>query len=175
MGRIEKTVFLSYRRTNGPWALAIFQDLTYHGFDVFFDFNGIGSGDFEGVIVENIRDRAHFVVLLTPSALERCSEPGDLFRAEIEMAISDKRNIVSVMLEGFDFDSPGIASQLTGTLAPLRKYNAFSVSVEYFSDAMERLRTKFLNIALDAVLHPAPPPLCRRQRRSRRQRLRLRR
>ncbi len=158
MGRIEKTVFLSYRRTNGPWALAIFQDLTYHGFDVFFDFNGIGSGDFEGVIVENIRDRAHFVVLLTPSALERCSEPGDLFRAEIEMAISDKRNIVSVMLEGFDFDSPGIASQLTGTLALLRKYNAFSVSVEYFSDAMERLRTKFLNIALDAVLHPASAP-----------------
>jgi len=27
MERIEKTVFLSYRRTNFPWALAIFQDL----------------------------------------------------------------------------------------------------------------------------------------------------
>jgi hypothetical protein len=81
MGRIEKTVFLSYRRTNGPWALAIFQDLTYHGFDVFFDFNGIGSGDFEGVIVENIRDRAHFVVLLTrrrwsgAASLETCFVP----------------------------------------------------------------------------------------------------
>ena len=28
MERIEKTVFISYRRTNFPWALAIFQDLS---------------------------------------------------------------------------------------------------------------------------------------------------
>jgi hypothetical protein len=35
MERIEKTVFLSYRRTNFPWALAIFQNLTHNGFDVF--------------------------------------------------------------------------------------------------------------------------------------------
>ena len=81
MGRIEKTVFLSYRRTNAPWALAISQNLTHHGYDVFFDFNGIASGDFESVILENIRARAHFVVLLTPSALERCGEPGRLAAA----------------------------------------------------------------------------------------------
>jgi proteic killer suppression protein len=41
MGRIEKTVFISYRRTNIPWALAIFQNLTQFGYDVFFDFSGI--------------------------------------------------------------------------------------------------------------------------------------
>ncbi len=45
--RVEKTVFLSYRRTNLPWALAIFQNLTNNGFDVFFDYEGIASGDFE--------------------------------------------------------------------------------------------------------------------------------
>ncbi len=155
MGRIEKTVFLSYRRTNAPWALAIFQDLTYHGYDVFFDFNGIASGDFEGVIVENIRDRAHFIVLLTPSALERCNEPGDWLRREIETALDDKRNIVPIMLDGFSFDTPGIASELTGKLAVLRSYNALLVSVEYFPEAMERLRGKFINVPLDAVRHPA--------------------
>jgi hypothetical protein len=45
MERAEKTVFISYRRTNIPWALAIFQNLTQHGYDVFFDYNGIASGD----------------------------------------------------------------------------------------------------------------------------------
>ena len=25
-----------------PWALAIYQDLTHHGYDVFFDYKGIG-------------------------------------------------------------------------------------------------------------------------------------
>ena len=48
MERIEKTVFLSYRRTNIPWAHAIYLDLTHHGFDVFFDFKGIASGTSSG-------------------------------------------------------------------------------------------------------------------------------
>lgn len=46
-------MFLSYRRTNVPWSLAIFQNLTQHGFDVFFDLDGIASGDFERVILGN--------------------------------------------------------------------------------------------------------------------------
>jgi hypothetical protein len=45
MERIENTVFLSYRHTNAPWALAIFQNLTDHGYDVFFDFSGVASGE----------------------------------------------------------------------------------------------------------------------------------
>jgi len=43
MGRIEKTVFISYRRTNLPWALCIYQDLTMHGYDVFFDYQSIAG------------------------------------------------------------------------------------------------------------------------------------
>ncbi len=158
MGRIEKTVFLSYRRTNAFGALAIFQDLTQHGYDVFFDYNGIPSGDFETVILENVRARAHFLVLLTPSALERCSEPEDWLRREIETAIEEKRNIVPLMLEGFSFGTPSIADQLTGKLALLRKYQALSVPVEYFAEAMDRLRTRYLKITLDAVSHPASQP-----------------
>jgi len=50
MERVEKTAFLSYRRTNIPWALAMFHDLTQHGFDVFFEFTGLNSGDLERVI-----------------------------------------------------------------------------------------------------------------------------
>jgi hypothetical protein len=64
MDRVEKTVFISYRRTDESWGLAIFQDLTQHGYDVFIDYDGIASGNFETVILENIRARAHFLVLL---------------------------------------------------------------------------------------------------------------
>ena len=31
MGKIDKTVFLSYRRKSVPWALTIFQDLSQNG------------------------------------------------------------------------------------------------------------------------------------------------
>jgi tetratricopeptide (TPR) repeat protein len=157
MERIEKTVFISYRRTNVPWALAIFQNLTQHGFDVFFDYSGIASGDFEGVILGNITARAHFLVLLTPSALERCGEPRDWLRREIETALDSRRNIVPLMLEGFDFGSPKIASQLTGKLAALKRYNALSIPPDYFLEAMGRLRDRFLSVALTSVLHPASP------------------
>ena len=155
MERIEKTVFLSYRRTNIPWALAIFQNLTQHGYDVFFDYNGIASGDFERVILENITARAHFLVLLTPSALERCDDPADWLRREIETALANQRNIVPLMLEGFDFGTPKIASQLTGKLAALKHYNGLSIPPDYFVEAMERLRGRYLNVPLTAVLHPA--------------------
>src|ERR1022692_1590974 len=130
MEGIEKTVFLSYRRTNAPWALAIFQSLTHHGYDVFFDFSGIASGDFERVIIGNIKARAHFLVLLTPSALARCDAPGDWLRREIETALDTERNIVPLMLEGFDFGTPTIANQLTGTLAALKHYNGLSIPPE---------------------------------------------
>lgn len=154
MARVEKTVFISYRRTNLPWALAISQSLTHSGFDVFLDYQGIASGDFERVILENIRARAHFLVLLTPSALERCDTPGDWLRREIEEALEVRRNIVPLMLEGFDFGTPAIASKLTGKLVVLNHYNGLTVPAEYFDAAMTKLRDKFLDVPLDAVLHP---------------------
>src|SRR5262245_37842592 len=154
MARIEKTVFISYRRTNVPWALAIYQHLTYHCFDVFFDYQSIASGDFEQIILESIKARAHFIVLLTPSALERCGDPGDWLRREVETALATRRNIVPLMLEGFDFTTPVLAEHLTGKLAGLKSYNALRVPAEYFDEAMVRLREKYLNVPLDAVLHP---------------------
>src|SRR6476661_1423866 len=156
MGHIEKTVFVSYRRTDESWGLAIFQNLTQHGYDVFIDYDGIASGNFETAILENIRARAHFLVLLTPTALKRCADPKDWMRREIEAALDSRRNIVPVMLEGFDFNKPGIADQLTGKLAALKEWNAIEIpSARYFSSEMERLRRRFLNASVDAVLQPA--------------------
>jgi hypothetical protein len=154
MLRIDKTVFLSYRRDDFGWAFAIFQDLTSHGWDVFFDFTGIASGAFETIIIENIKARAHFLVLLTPLALARCNDPEDWLRREIETALATKRNIINITLPGFDFGAPTIKTQLIGELATLSRYNALPVPPAYFQDAMRRLREQFLNIPLDAVRHP---------------------
>ena len=154
-GRIEKTVFISYRRTNFFTALAVYQDLTQHGYDVFFDFQSIDSGDFEKVITENIKARAHFLIILSPSALERCNEPGDWLRREIEMAMDEKRNIIPLIMEGFDFGSPSTKAALTGKLATLSRYNGLRLIADYFFEAMVKLRSRYLNVALeDVLLHP---------------------
>jgi len=126
-GRIDKTVFISYRRTNFWTALAVSQNLNTNGYDVFFDYKSIPSGDFENVIIENVKSRTHFIIILSPSALERCHEPGDWLRREVELAIETKRNIIPLMMEGFDFDSPITVKALTGQLANLTIYNAMSI------------------------------------------------
>jgi hypothetical protein len=77
-------------------------------------------------------------------------------RREIEAALDNRRNIVPLMLEGSDFGKPPVAGQLTGKLAELKKYNGLeSPKARFFSSEMERLRNKFLNVEVDAVLHPA--------------------
>jgi hypothetical protein len=80
MTRVEKTVFLSYRRSDVGLALAIYNALTLRGFDVFFDYRWLGSGSFETAISENIKARAHFLVFLTPVALLPRDEEIDWFR-----------------------------------------------------------------------------------------------
>jgi hypothetical protein len=155
MEHVEKSVFLSYRRSNVPWAIAIRNHLKQRGYDVFVDYDGIASGDFEQVIVQNIISRAHFLVLLTPSALERCDDPADWLRREIETALAHERNIVPLLLEGFDFKTPKIVDQLTGRLAALKSYNGLEIPPpRYFEKAMEDLCSVFLNVPLDAVVHP---------------------
>lgn len=154
MARVEKTVFISYRRTDGAWALTVYNWLTQHGYDAFIDYEGIGPGAFESVIIDNILARAHFLVILSPTALDRCNKPGDWLRREIETAMASGRNVVPLMVDGFTFGDPKVSAALTGSLEPLAAYNGLDISVGTFADKMNRLSTKFLSVALEAVLHP---------------------
>jgi hypothetical protein len=155
MAQIEKTVFISYRRKDISWALLVYEYLDQkYKYDVFFDFTSIPSGDFEQFILSNIKARAHFVLILTPTALDRCNEPGDWLRREIEFAIDQKRNIIPLLVDKFSFSSPTVSDKLTGKLSTLKRYNGLEVPPNYFKEAMGRLRKQYLNTPLDAVLHP---------------------
>ena len=154
MARIEKAIFISYRRTDVYTALAVYENLKNQGYDVFFDYRSISSGDFEQIISSNIRARAHFLLILTPTALDRCNEPGDWLRREIEIAMDEKRNIIPLFFKGFRFGNPSVNEKLTGKLKNLGRYNGLNVHEDYFDEAMRRLRTQYLNIPLETVLHP---------------------
>jgi Flp pilus assembly protein TadD len=153
MSKVEKSVFISYRRANIYQARAVYQDLRANDYDVFMDYENADSGAFEQIILSQIKARAHFVVILTPIALQRCINPEDWLRREIETAIDQTRNIVPVMMGGFNWDN--MRHHLVGRMAVLHHYNGVTVSDEYFYASMEKLR-RFLNIPIDAVLHPTP-------------------
>ena len=154
MAKIEKTVFISYRRTDVYTALAVYQDLTSKGYDVFFDYTSIHSGDFEQIIVSNIKARAHFILILAPTTLDRCDQPGDWLRKEIELAMDEKRNIIPLFFKDFDFGSPSVREKLTGKLADINRYNGLNVHEDYFKAGMDRVSDQFLNTPLDTILLP---------------------
>ncbi|HEX2619232.1 MAG TPA: tetratricopeptide repeat protein, partial [Phototrophicaceae bacterium] len=137
-------------------ALAVYKNLREHGYEVFFDYESIDSGAFDQAILNQIAARTHFILILTAGALDRCSDPHDWLRQEIEQAIDLKRNIIPLIFEGFDLAHQ--QEYLTGKMAILRRYNGLDIpkSVIYFDTAMEHLRERFLNKPLEGVLHPTP-------------------
>ena len=153
--QIQKTVFISYRRTNSFHALAVYQYLTSLGYDVFYDVDSLRSGDWLQAIIENIKARAHFLIILTPSALERFDEPGDVMRQEIETAIDTQRNIIPLMMENFDF-GPAKA-HLTGKLAVLPNYNGLEIPARFFKYAMQELHEQRLQQDTRTIIHPISP------------------
>jgi tetratricopeptide (TPR) repeat protein len=152
----EKTVFISYRRSVSSFiARAIFLDLRAHGYDVFMDVESIDSGQFDTIILNQIAARAHFLVILTPGTVERCGEPGDWLRREIEHAIDLQRNIVPVLVNNFDFSDT--ESCLTGKLSELNRYNGLNLPHDYFDAGMDRLRNRFLKQRTSGMIQPTPP------------------
>ncbi|GAB4522166.1 MAG: hypothetical protein OHK0046_34410 [Anaerolineae bacterium] len=151
---VENTVFISYRRANVFHARAIYQDLVSHGYDVFLDFEILNAGAYKPVILNHIKARAHFLVILTPSTLERCAEPNDWVRLEIETALAHKRSVVPLIFDGFDFQDA--QPYLTGKLNLLLHYNALRIPSDFFEEAMQRLRTEYLSQDIALVMHPIP-------------------
>ncbi|GAB4570674.1 MAG: hypothetical protein Kow0077_05340 [Anaerolineae bacterium] len=153
----QKTVFISYRRDKSKHlARAIYLDLTHHGWDVFLDVTTIDSGDFDRIILNQIKARAHFVLLISRGSLERCQNQGDWLRREIEEAVRLERNIVPVIEEGADFEHE-MGYLPEGLRAVIRKKNGLPLPHFFFDAAMEMLRTRFLKTPEYIRVTAAPP------------------
>jgi tetratricopeptide (TPR) repeat protein len=156
MSDASKSVFISYRRSTSSFiARAVFMDLRNNDYDVFLDVETIDSGAFDTMILNQIAARTHFIVVLTPGALERCNDAGDWLRREIEEAMRLERNIVPLLVNEFTFT--GNEQYLTGALSSLPRYNAVKLFAEYFDEAMERLRKRYLKAPEHRVeIQPTP-------------------
>nr|VFJ67960.1 MAG: Tetratricopeptide (TPR) repeat [Candidatus Kentron sp. FM]VFJ68758.1 MAG: Tetratricopeptide (TPR) repeat [Candidatus Kentron sp. FM]VFK17523.1 MAG: Tetratricopeptide (TPR) repeat [Candidatus Kentron sp. FM] len=99
-----KTVFLSHRRdaTGKASARAIERALTQRGYDVFLDVDAMAPGHWAEQLNREVPVRAHFLLLLTPGALDNCADENDWVRQEYQLAVLHGRNIVPVRSEDFD-------------------------------------------------------------------------
>lgn len=103
-------IFISYRRVGGfESANLIAEKLRGMGYSVFFDVESLRSGKFNEQLYNVIEQCKDFVIVLPESALDRCSnEDGtpnedDWIRKEVVHAMRLEKNIVPVMLSGFEW------------------------------------------------------------------------
>lgn len=155
MSSKHNSVFICYRRDASSYmARAIFQDLRAHNYDVFMDVETLEAGNFDSILLNQIKARTHFLLLLAPGTLERCAEPDDWLRREIETALEADRNIILLFTEHFNFKQN--SQYLTGNLTQLQRRNGINVPHDYFDAAMEKLRTRFLIERRDIRLATVP-------------------
>lgn len=141
-----QTVFISHRKSASQHALAVYQALYGPEIDPFADIDGNAS---EAFLFRQIEARSHFVLLLTPAALEGCVNDGDPLRTEIEHAIAKKRSIVLVAFEGFEWNAAKV--YLTGGLSELAHYSPINVPDRQFNKAMRQLQAHILKNRIDVV------------------------
>ncbi|MGM9840835.1 MAG: TIR domain-containing protein [Candidatus Limisoma sp.] len=138
-------IFISYRRTGGYETAKHLYDLLVHdGFTVSFDIDTLRNGLWTQELENRIAECKDFVIILNRGAFDRSIDGStpfekDWLRRELAKAIELKKNIVPVLLDGFEFpenlpDDIRLVAEMSGP-----KYNSY-----YFDAFYEKLKSGFL-------------------------------
>lgn len=134
-------IFISYRRSSYDTANLIATRLKSAGYSVFFDMETLRSGKFNEQLFNVIETCTDFLLVLPPGALDRCVNEDDWVRLEVQHAMKHNKNIIPVMLNGFQWPA-----EMPVGMEELRYYNALTASsVEYFDLSMERMQRNYLS------------------------------
>ncbi len=133
-------VFISYRRAGGEaLAYLINEKLTQMGYHVFYDIESLAGGRFDTKLLEVIDSCEDVVVVLPPNALDRCNDPEDWLRIEVSHAIKAGKNLIPVMMKGFEWPK-----ELPEDMAQLPNYNGEVATFEFFDGFIQRLQRNLL-------------------------------
>ena len=146
----QKTVFISYRRdaTGKSFARLLKQELTHRGYDVFLDVDSLDAGYWKDQILTQVPKRAHFLLLLTPGALDRCADENDWVRREFLLALRHQRNIVPVREESVDIET--MRGSAHESMQPVFAFQIAGIQHSTFESDIEKLISRFI------ALHMAP-------------------
>ena len=140
----EKTVFISYRRdaTGKYFARSIEGALTRRGYDVFLDVDCIDAGEWAKQILTEVPKRAHFLLLLTPGALDRCADENDWVRHEFLLALERGRNIVPVREESVE--PAAIRAAAPEAVKAIFELQIHTIQHGSFESDVETLTTRYI-------------------------------
>jgi len=95
-------VFISYRRDGGEsWAPLIKAELRKRGVLAYLDKHNMKNGSFDEALKANIRNAPNFLLILSKDIFQK-REGTDWVREEIIYATKQKKNMICVMVNGYD-------------------------------------------------------------------------
>ena len=93
-------IFISYRREDGKdYARMLKESLVGKGYRVFLDLDELKDGIFDEQILHAIDSAPIYMLLLTKYCFDRCGNPQDWVRQEIEYALERKKVIIPVNID----------------------------------------------------------------------------
>jgi len=145
---MNNRIFISYRRKGGDvTAKLISETLKNRGYETFYDYDGLKGGPFDQQIRNEILCCTDLVLILPKNALKRCKNKNDWVREEIRIALQHGKNIVPVMLDGFEFPET-----LPDDIDAVRRYNGVRFQMDYFEAVITKIIDK-----LSSSTHTAKP------------------
>lgn len=130
-------IFISYRRDAFESANLFATRLKAMGYRVFFDLETMNPGKFNIQLLDVISQCKDFILVLSPNALNRCNDEEDWVRREIICALEHNKNIIPIMLSGFEWPNP-----MPKGMEELSNYQAIApVPNTYYDQLVERLKS----------------------------------
>ncbi len=150
-----KSMFISYYRANKALALAVFQRFSPE-FDVFMDERPYdNSTRLSPFITRQIKSRAYFVMLITPSALYG-HYFNTLFWREAEIALHHQRLIIPFVTHSALWNTH--RRYLTNPLSRLSHLDGIPIALGKDNDSVVEIKERLAHVSIppDLVLHKTP-------------------
>lgn len=131
-------IFISYKRKSLPTANNLYYRLTTRGYSTFFDLEEMGRDNFNVQLLKYIKNVNDVFVILEEGSLDGCKsenwEEEDWFCHEIAFALENKKNIIPILLNGYQMPSmdyfPDKLKELSLKNAPEFNFSFFEAYID---------------------------------------------
>ena len=116
-------IFISYKRKSLPTANNLYYRLTTRGYSTFFDLEEMGRDNFNTQLLSYIDNAKDVFVILEEGSLDACKSGDwekDWFCFEISYALEKKKNIIPILLGGYEMPDEGFFPEPLKELRMLR-------------------------------------------------------
>jgi len=135
-------IFISYKRKSLPTANNLYYRLTTRGYSTFFDLEEMGRDNFNTQLLNYIENAKDVFVILEEGSLDACKKPDwekDWFCHEIAFALEKKKNIIPILINGYQMPSEEF---FPDRLKDLNLKNAPEFNFSFFEAYLDKLIEK---------------------------------